>query len=296
MAQLPRRHNWIALEMMESCARRRARQKRRGYLGMSEIGNPCERALWLGFRGFSRPPLPGRIQRIFEAGDDCEQRVIRDLIEAGFTVEGCQDEYVDHGGFFRGHNDGKVYGVTKRPHILEVKSANGNRFRQLKKVGYQSWSETYYTQTQCYMGYEGFDRALVVVENKDNSDLYTERLYFEPETFLQLKVKALRIITSNDIPEAAYKAKSKTCQWCDFKTFCAEPERYFLMPGDCICGTCHYMGFRPGTCNPWCRHPDHPYQIKDVSLSCPDWSDQLKKPLPGHTLGRPHRVTWESVN
>ena len=58
----------FALEIYEACARRAAAEPRRSYLGISLIGNPCERRLWLEYRHAEKATLDGRVARIFDNG------------------------------------------------------------------------------------------------------------------------------------------------------------------------------------------------------------------------------------
>lgn len=210
----------VTLEVYEACARRVAAEPRRGYLGMSQIGKPCERALWLDINGAERVPTPGRTARIFDCGHATEARVIADLRAAGFVIDGDQDGFEDFDGRFRGHRDGVIHGVTKQPHLLEIKSANDASFKNFKKNGLKS-KPVYEAQMQCYMGYGGQERGLFVVENKNNQEIYTERVYFDRQKFDDLKAKAGRILAAAEAPD---KITDETeCRFCDFRLVCDQP-------------------------------------------------------------------------
>lgn len=279
----------IAAEIMEAVARQRAREPERHYLGMSAIGERCKRKLWYSFRGFTPKVLPGRAVRIFRLGDSIEEHVIADLQTAGYRIEGQQNSYSDHNGFFRGHCDGIIHGVTSQPHILEVKSANKWRFNEFRKHGVRKTEPIYYAQTQCYMGYEGLKRALVVIDCKDTSDIYTERIHLISAGFQALREKALRIIIAETPPAKAYKRSGKKCEWCDFEFHCWEMPGAIQMKEHC--GTCHYMGWNKEI-RPWCFHPDHPYEIKTWPGRCDDWSFLEGKGTPVNPIEsqRPPRV------
>jgi hypothetical protein len=217
----PYRIDNIALEVYEACARRVAAEPRREYLGMSIIGDPCERRLWLGYNNADKAALEGRIARVFDCGQATEARVITDLRAAGYTIDGQQTEFTDFDGRFGGHCDGVIHGVTKRPHILEIKSANDAAFKNFKKQGLK-FKPVYEAQMQCYMGYGGQERGLFVVENKNTQELYTERVYFNQAQFEELKAKAQRIVEAVDPP--AKSEDESGCRYCDFKDFgCIHP-------------------------------------------------------------------------
>lgn len=304
MAQLPAQDH-VALNVMEIAAKRAARETRRLYLGMSSIGDPCGRKLWYRFRGFTPLALEGRMKRLFELGDLVEEKLIRDLREAGYTVRdrdpetGRQYAFSDFGGLFRGHSDGEIEGLeaSRRVHVLECKSANKNKFQSFRKVGVRRTYPVYYAQVQCYMGYSGLERALVVVDCKDSSDLYTERISFNREDFDSIRNRAMNILKANEIPDRAFdKPTISNCHWCEMRLHCWRPEEAIQMEE--TCGTCHYaeVGF-PSLGRNWCRHPDHPLEIRQWGLGCPDWSWLCAKGTPADPIEnqRLRRVPLEEL-
>ncbi|MBU0991825.1 MAG: hypothetical protein KJ737_04955, partial [Proteobacteria bacterium] len=108
---------------------------------------------------------------------------------------------------------------------------------------------------QCYMGYSGLERALVIVQCKDNSEIYTERIYFIKPDFEALHRRAYDIITANSPPDKI--DDDFECTWCNYRTTCLYPEEAIME--DQYCGTCYYMGFKG--LKSTCRHPNHPYPI-----------------------------------
>lgn len=197
---------------------------------MSRIGERCARKLWYAFRGYSPAPLEGRAAMIFDMGDRVEDAVRHWLDAAGYRVEDAQREFSVHAGMFRGHCDGIIHGVTSRPHILEIKSANDRRFKAFQREGIRSVSPVYYCQAQCYMGYAGLERALFVVMNKNTCELYAERVHFSREDFEALHARAHAIITANDPPERPPDHRdsagedAQICAWCDFHAVCLSGE------------------------------------------------------------------------
>lgn len=270
MAKLPETaKNRIANDLYEAAAR--AEDKSRHYLGMSQIGHDCSRKLWYDFRGFTQIPLEGRIKMLFRFGDHIEDELIHHLKLAGYRVEGSQEAFSAHNGFFKGHCDGTIYGITFRPHILECKSANTKKFAKFKKYGVRQVYPVYYCQCQCYMGYSGIDRALVVVQCKDTSEIYTERIHFNEADFNALHQRAYDIITANEPPSMI--PDGFTCNYCDQRINCKFPEEAIVT--EQYCGTCYYMGFKG--LKSTCRHPDHPYPILTWGIKCDDWVNYCTK-------------------
>lgn len=252
----------IAAEMYS--AAERERKEERNYLGASEIGVACDRRLWLSFRGYPKNPIDGRLIMLFELGDIIEQQVIHYLNAAGFKVDGQQAGFKSHNGFYRGSWDGIVYGVTNSPHILEIKSANDKRFAAFKKFGVKETSPQYFCQSIVYMGYAKLDRALFVIVNKNTSEIYTERVYFNQEDFEALDARAKYIITSNAMPE-----KADDCDWCPYKGICDDPHK--AMFTRTTCGSCDHLWWDGLT--PTCRHQLHQHNIEEWGVSCPEWSN-----------------------
>ena len=208
----------IVQAIYNACADQKNKEARRGYLGMSSIGRPCARELWLNFKGARGSLIDGRTARIFANGHAVEDRVIADLRLAGYEIDGAQTAFSDFDGKFKGHCDGIIYGITKQPHILEIKSANKASFEKFQAKGIKAKPE-YFAQVQCYMGYAGLERALFVVECKDNQALYVERVYFSQIDFAALKNRAHKIITAIEAPPKNESA----CWFCNFKYVCDNP-------------------------------------------------------------------------
>lgn len=251
----------IVQEMYEAAAK--SREEPRTYLGMSGIGEICPRKIWYGFRGYTPLPIEGRANMIFDMGNRVEEAVIMWLRKAGYNIEGQQADFEAHNGFFRGHCDGMIDGITSRRHILEIKSANDKKFTLFRKNGIRAISETYYAQVQCYMGYSGLERALWVVMNKNTCELYTERAYFNKADFEAYHQKALDIITAQEMPEAV---ENEFCKWCDFRLWCKVTDEAIQTRK--TCGTCVWlaMGLKPT-----CQHAAHKFPLKKWGMFCDDW-------------------------
>lgn len=179
-----------------------AGKKPRRYLGMSEIGDECERRLWLKYHTDFREIHSGQTLRRFDTGHTIERRVVRDLRAAGFTVSARQLKFSTLKGAFKGHCDGIVEGLIeapKTPHILEVKSSNDKWYREFTKNGMAS-NTRYAAQIHLYMRFAGLTRGLFILENKNDSARYMERVHYD-ETIADAHIdKARRIIDAATPP------------------------------------------------------------------------------------------------
>ena len=214
----------IVFKIYEACAKKVAEEPRRGYLGMSSIGDPCERKLWLDLNGQPREPFSGQLCRILQNGHDREKRIIEELKIPGHEVDGTQMEFSEF-ELFKGHCDGIISGLTKTtgPHVLEIKTANAASFKKMKTCGIKTASPKYWAQIQCYMGYAGLKRGQFIVENKNNQELYPETVEFEEETFNALRAKAERIIKAQEAPARIFQPGSAECDRCNFSSNCDNP-------------------------------------------------------------------------
>lgn len=258
--------NPVVEAMYEGASRYRKKQGQRKYLGMSGIGGWCARKIWYGFRGYTPSETEGRVQMIFSLGSAVEEEVLRWLRMGGYQVDGQQEEFVALNGFFRGHCDGIIHGVTQNPHILEIKSASASRFKAFQTGSIAQVSPEYFAQVQCYMGYSGLKRAVWVVMNKNTCEIYVECCDFEEETFRQIENRARTIIGANEPPKRIYEGNpGADCDMCDYKGHCWEPP-YIQTTKTCgTCYACEFEGLQPK-----CLH--HGVTIKKWGIACDSWS------------------------
>lgn len=198
----------------------------RAYLGASSIGRECDREIWYSFR-HAQPPneFPGRMLRLFDHGHTEEDRIVRDLRAAGFTVinqkpEGEQFGFLEHDGMFRGHIDGVVI-IDGIPHLLECKTASSKSFEKTKSHGVAKDKPEHYAQMQVYMhkvkGKQPLRKALYFVVNKDNDDIYVELVDYDQSVAERYIARAKAIIdTTNDAPASP----GWKCGWCAFRNMC----------------------------------------------------------------------------
>jgi hypothetical protein len=233
MVQLPEFEN-VSTRIYNFYEEKARREQRREHLGCSELGNECERALWLSFRWAQRAAFSGRILRIFETGKKEEERVIQNLKECMFQVldlfEGQQIHYSLFGGHLGGSVDGLILGIPEAPktwHLLELKTHNERAFKDIEKNGVFKSKPVYWAQTQMYMGLSQtqgphkLNRCLYIGVNKNTDDMYHERYEFDKIAFDKLCKKAERIIFRADLPSRISEDISKKpCAWCNYKEVC----------------------------------------------------------------------------
>ena len=209
--------------------------ERRDYLGLSQIGKECPRALWYGFRFCSEEKFTARIARLFQRGHREEPIIVADLKKIGVKVNSDQAEVICGYGHIKGHIDGMADGVPDAPkatHLLEFKTMAEKYFNALKKHKLKKANEVYWAQCQCYMRLMNLTRTLFIVVNKNTDERYYERIKLNiKEADAYLKRGERSILTDTPAP----RFESFKCRWCSHKKIClegAEPLRN--------CRTCQY--------------------------------------------------------
>jgi hypothetical protein len=211
---------------------RAAQQRRRGYLGGSELGRECARELWYRFRWALRTSFEGRMLRLFETGNREEERLIDELKRIGIEVHeqdgetGKQWRFSALGGHLSGGIDGVALGFLEAPktwHLCEFKTANTKSFTRTKKNGVEKAQPVHFAQMQLYMGLARLSRAAYFVVCKDTDEIYFERVSFAKGVFARLMEKAQQIVESPEpLTKASLDPESHFCRYCDMKPVCHE--------------------------------------------------------------------------
>lgn len=219
--------------------RRSKLEPRRGYLGASQIGNDCDRALWYGFHWAARPGFPGRILRLFDTGHREEERILNDLRAIGVRIEGTQAEFSACNGHFRGHLDAVGLGLLEAPktwHLIEVKTMNKTSFNRFVEHGVEKSHPKYFDQMQVYMGAEELSRGALVAQCKDDDKIHIERVEYSGQAYRRLIGKAERIIDAASLPgRISEKPEFYKCRLCEYSMLC-----HTKMVPDVNCRTCAF--------------------------------------------------------
>lgn len=197
----------------------------RTHLGLSQCGHECPKYLWLKNHGFKEPSPDGRVLRLFELGNSVEEIVVADLLKTGYIVTDQQEPVEFNWGdsVLTGHTDGRIEGleVSGKVHLLEIKSCNDKRFKLLQKQGYCEWSEMYKFQIMAYMLGLNLDRCLVVVYNKNTSELYTERIELDKQWTIDKLEYVFGVITRGTPPDGiCHSATFWKSKFCGFRNIC----------------------------------------------------------------------------
>ena len=223
-------------------------EPKRGYLGMSFIGEECERRQWYSFRFVSESNFDAPTLRRFEDGHRGEDlmagrlRMVKQI--KLYTVnpqDGRQFGFHALGGHFRGNIDGALQGLLQAPkawHVWEHKvsekassllgrkameitllkvraSESASALAKLKstlgeKSALEKWNATYYAQAICYMHYSGMDRHYLTCDTPGGRATVSVRTEADKGKAEALEAKAERIIFS---PEPLTKISEDAAFW-----------------------------------------------------------------------------------
>lgn len=214
-------------------ASHQARSERpRPHMGCSQLGEVCERKLWLSFRWAVIEPFPGRILRLFRRGHMEEETVVSDLRAAGchVTHTGKEQSRVDFGRHVSGSIDGIIEsGIPEAPrkkHVLEIKTHSLKSFNELVEKGVQLSKPLHWAQMQVYMLGAKVDRALYYAVCKDDDRIYTERARLCDESAKAYVDRGQRIALTERMPEPVVGASPSwyRCKFCSSYSFCHETQ------------------------------------------------------------------------
>tara|TARA_R110000744_G_scaffold196160_1_gene315336 strand:- start:6638 stop:7459 length:822 start_codon:yes stop_codon:yes gene_type:complete len=209
-------------------------------LGMATIGEDCTRKMWFRFRWAKQGHFTRRIKRLFDIGHAYEDQVVASLNEAGIIVSDEQFMVLGWGGHIVGFMDGVVTGVKEAPetpHLLEVKSMNDRNFKQFKKKGIRKSHPKYYSQAQAYCGKKGLTRILFACINKNDSEIFTERLDYDQDHYKYVMGRGVDVVCSEiPPPNIIMDPTNFACKFCDYSDICYEGAK--VQP---TCRSCKYV-------------------------------------------------------
>jgi hypothetical protein len=223
------------------------KERRKHALGASQIGRPCDREIWYGFRLCSKPSFGGRMLRLFRRGFDMEPQFAEELNAIGLEAK-THDEHdkqfrvTSNNGHCACNFDGIVRGIESE-HIskkdwglLEMKTHNEKSFKGLTRQQVEEAKVEHYAQMQISMGIGGLKFALYIAENKNDSDVYSELVMFDEAEFSRYEKRASDIINANVPPHRINdRLDWWPCKFCDAKGVCKQGK---IPPVNC-CTCCH---------------------------------------------------------
>ena len=241
------------------------------HLGASLIGKPCERSLWYDFRWTTAAAHPGRLLRLFETGQLEEARIVRNLRRTGATVlevdpeTGRQWRVEAHGGHFGGSLDGVALNLLEAPrtwHVLEFKTHASKSFVALVAQGVRQAKPQHFAQMQIYLRLTTLTRALYLAVNKNNDDLYVERVALDADYADRLLAKAGRILfAARPLDRVSEDPAGYACRMCDHAEVCRGQATAAVNCRTCLSSTPIEGGW-------WCERHQRALSEADQRAGC----------------------------
>lgn len=284
MTTIPQNQNTTAALIDASHERRNQSPPNRYHMGISGLGDYCERRMWLSFRWVFNQNFSGRVLRLFRRGQDEEATFVKDLRAIGVDIRETgtngKQFWVSFGSHVSGSMDGIIEkGLPEAPqkrHVVEFKTHNKKSFDQLTKEGVEKSKPMHYVQMQCYMHGIATDRALYMAVCKDDDRLYVERVKYKKDVAAKAIERGQRIALSDRMPPPiSTDATWYQCKMCDYYDFCHNEK----LPDNANCRTCA-----------------HSTPQKDSTFTCEKWAatvpnDAQHKGCPAHVI-HPDLVPW----
>jgi hypothetical protein len=276
MVAIPEPSNTALNAVNAAIEAEQSRAPGRYHLGASIIGDECERKLWYTFRWAHAVLHDARLLRLFNRGQLEENRFNYWLKSAGFQVWDVDPDTNDQwriediGGHFGGSLDGVVMGLPEapsKPHVSEQKTHNDKSFKDVEKKGVRESKPQHYAQMQVYMHKMELQRALYQAINKNNDELYFERVNYDKEYAERLIKKAERIIASDRPRERISQDPSwYQCKFCDFHPVCHGRKAPAMNCRTCV----HSTPRMDGNARWVCEKHDKDLSGEDQKLGCDD--------------------------
>jgi len=238
MAVVPKPEN-TTLRLVDEAIEAAQDTTQRPYLGLSQIGHPCERHLFYSFRMAEKKRFPASSIKAIQdgfAGEDVMAARLR--MVKGVTLHTVNPEtnkqfgFEAVGGHVRGHMDGAILGIVEAPktwHVWEHKQVNEAKFKKLQKLiaekgekkALAAWDETYFAQAISYQGLTGMDRHYLTVSTPGGRDTISVRTEFDGNAFASIMQKAERVVRATVPPlRLSEDPEFYLCNWCAYKGIC----------------------------------------------------------------------------
>ena len=202
--QVENQDTWL-LKTLDDHLTGTQRPNRVGVFYPSVLGSKCDAHLFLAYNGLLPVEvLPAVTRRIFDTGGSLEQRMEKYFERMGILLEREKSLKFDNPPI-SGRCDFILLHEEDGQIVIELKSANNRTFTNLRLTP----KPEHTIQLQIYLNILGFDRGVVLYENKDNQQLKAFKVDRDNDQWNSIINRCFKIMGMNTIP--------KTCKgstWC----------------------------------------------------------------------------------
>ncbi|MCO6407329.1 hypothetical protein [Hoeflea alexandrii] len=259
------------VEAIEAVARPQSRPVR---MSLSDIGKPCERSIWYGFRwATNAAPRPSRWNRAGDIAMAVKPLLTRWLTDTGVSVEvldistGTYHGVTALDGHFYSPIDGIATGIKeapKTPHLVVTAALNTQAYRRTVKDGVAVANPAHLAKAQLGMHLRDLTRAIYVCCDRNDGSVHAERIHYDAAHAMAILARAERIKFVQRAPvRIADDPDHYQCRGCEAHSVChggAFPPRN--------CRTCLHSGCVQN--GEWfCIRHDRELTTDDQRAGCP---------------------------
>ena len=192
----------------------------------SQMGHPCLRYLVYNRLNWKDKPLPDLERKlVFDEGHYQEQRVIRDIMDAGIEIVQLQQPFVWDKYQISGRIDGIIKeGKTRMP--VEIKSMSPYTWKSINSEGDLYTRKWYYrnylAQMTLYLLMTELEQGLFILKNRNTGQLKQilyPLVYEYGEQLIKKAIKINEYVAKNEYPERM-EYRADICNSCDFFSLC----------------------------------------------------------------------------
>lgn len=253
-------------------------------LSMGDIGNPCDRAMFYGFRWAGEPaPFPADVLKRFADGHHGEAlQAARLRLVDGLTLwdrdpnrDDRQFAFDDCGGHLQGRIDGVIIGLLQSPktlHVWEHKQVEEKSQRKLERLKEErgekhalfAWKPMYWSTAQLYMHYTELTRHYMTVATPGGRHTISVRTDYEKHYAEQLAARANQIVNATRAPPRISEDPTwHECRWCRSYAICHQGAPAPRNCRTCLASTPVDGGWR---CDRW----NKPLSREEQKAGCKD--------------------------
>lgn len=196
----------------------------------SSLGHPCTRYLVFDRTRWEEKTLHNeRLQMIFDLGNDIEQRVLKDLTEAGLTIIEQQRSFSWPEYQITGHIDAKL--IIDDVYPIEIKSTSPFVFDKINSIddmlkSKYAYMRAYPGQMMLYLLMDNKEKGFFILKNKVTGamkEIPVDLDYALGESLLK-KAEAINAHVANKTLPDPIEYDENVCSECGYNHICV-PDR-----------------------------------------------------------------------
>jgi hypothetical protein len=196
-------------------------------LRASNIGNPCERYLYLSIKNWEdKTPYGATLQAIFDLGNAIEDYAIKTLKEAGFEIiTPTERSWKVENPLITGREDLRIKEEDGQLYPVEVKGLSAQEYEKLNCLqdflnSKKSYVRAYPYQLMVYMWHFGKEHGYFCLVNKQTGEIKMLEIVFDYDKAGEMLKKAERVYAALAVQKPETLATADDCSMCERCDLC----------------------------------------------------------------------------